>query len=273
MVKGEFFVSIANGKVWSYRRRACGDPAATPLHEVLAWILEQINLGNWHLACDSEGRGTTLTIGQAAAADVETSTIEEVAKEAERRLLVVNLVGILAKGREQGVEPQHADLAETVRMTATEAAYTNTEFHYAFELVSILERIRASTFVFTAPPIKGVLGDDVVGILREATRAYLFGLHRSCVSLCRALIEATLRERADPTELLNERFQSKKGELECLINVVARRISDKAFAGRAHNIRKAGNDALHGPAPADTAAWGVLLDTRAVVEAVSSLSL
>ena len=45
-------------------------------------------------------------------------------------------------------------------------------------------------------------------------------LRRSCVSLCRALLEAALRERVNLGELLTERMQSKKGELECLINLI-----------------------------------------------------
>jgi hypothetical protein len=267
----EFHVEINDGKVWAFLRPSCEDPGEAPLHEVLSWVLEQLNLGNWHVTRDQNGRGTSLTIGLAAAADADAMSVEEAVENTRRRLLVLNVVGLFAKGREEGVEPQHSGTAEEVRMTATDAAYTNTELHYAFELLDVLQRIRENTFVFTAPPIKGIAGTDVVALLREATRAYLFRLQRSSVSLCRALIEAALRERVDPSELLNERFQSKKGEVECLINVAARRrILTQELSGRAHRIRIAGNRALHGPEPTDTEAWGVLLDTRAVVEVVCS---
>jgi hypothetical protein len=257
--------------VWGFLRPSCEDPGEAPLHEVLAWVLEQLNLGNWLVTRDQNGRGTSLTIGLAAASDADTTSVEEVAENTRRRLLVLNIVGLFAKGREEGVEPQHSGTAEEVRMTATAAAYTNTEFHYAFELVDLLRRIRENSFVFTAPPIQGIAGTDVVALLKEATRAYLFRLQRSCVSLSRALIEAALRERVDASEVLNERLQSKKGDLECLINVAARRrILTPKLSERAHRIRIAGNRGLHGSEPSDTEAWGVLLDTRAVVEAVCS---
>jgi hypothetical protein len=270
---GEFHVATVEGKVWAFLRPSCEDPGEAPLHEVLWWVLEQLNLGNWHVTCDHNGRGTSLIIGLSAAADADDTSVEEVADNTRRRLFVLNIVGLFAKGREEGVEPQYSDTAEEVRMTATDAAYTNTEFHYAFELVNVLQRIRENSFVFTAPPIKSIAGSDVVALVKEATRAYLFGLRRSCVSLCRALIEAALRERVDLGELLTERIQSKNGEVECLINVAARRrILTRKLSGLAHGIRIAGNRALHGAEPTDSEAWAVLLDTRAVVELVYSQS-
>jgi hypothetical protein len=103
----------------------------------------------------------------------------------------------------------------------------------------------------------------------EATRAYLFGLNRSCVSLCRALLEAALHERVDMTQLLQDRLQDrsrpKKGELESLINLGVRTLGADALE-KAHLIRKAGNDAMHGKEPSDDDAWAVLLDTREILE-------
>lgn len=156
-------------------------------------------------------------------------------------------------------------------MTATEAGYDNTEMYYAFDLLDILARIRANTFVFTSPAIHGAAVPEVVPLLREATRAYLFNLRRSCVSLCRARLEAALRGRVTSTDLLNERWQSKRGELECLIKIAGRQsILTPKLCKQADAIRKSGNAALHGKEPTDADAWGVLLDTRAVVEAVCS---
>ena len=80
----------------------------------------------------------------------------------EVRLGSVAYAGIFARAREEGIEPSGAELAETIRMTATEGAYTNTELHYTLELLDILARIRAHSFVFTSPPIKGVMSPNVV---------------------------------------------------------------------------------------------------------------
>ena len=267
----EFTVEVVDGKVWGRLRRSSGNPAETPINELLRWVVEQINFGNWVCTPDDKGDVTSLVIGAAAAEDAEETTIETVTADVRARLFSVNLAGVFARGREEGIEPSGAGRAETVRMTATDGAYANTELHYTFELLDILARIRGHSFVFTSPPIKGIASADIVTLLREATRAYLFNLRRSCVSLCRALVEATLRGHVSPTELLNERWQSKKGELECLINVSARcGLLTPRLSKQAHAVRKAGNRALHGSEPADDDAWAVLLDTRAVVESVCS---
>jgi hypothetical protein len=267
----KFHVEVVNRKVWGYLHPSSGDPSDTPINEVLRWIVEQINFGNWQCTADDAGRITSLIIGATAAADDDNTTVEQVAEKVRSRLRSLNFAGIFARGREEGVEPQNSALAETVRMNANDAGYNNTEIHYAFELLDILERVRANSFVFTSPPIKGIARQEVVALLREATRAYLFELRRSCVSLCRALVEAALRDCVNPSDLLNERWKSKKGELECLINVAARcGVLTPKRCGQAHRVRQAGNNALHGGEPTDEATWAILLDTRAVVEAVCS---
>ena len=118
-------------------------------------------------------------------------------------------------------------------------------------------------------PLKGRLPESVSRLLGEATRAYLFALNGSCVSLCRALLEATLKERVDRTELLQamlqDRFGKKKGQLECLIDLGVRSLGSDALE-KAHRTRIAGNEAIHGGEPPDGKAWAVLLDTREVLE-------
>jgi hypothetical protein len=253
----KFGVEVVDHRVWGFVSPSCGDPSETPVNEVLRWILEQLNFGNCEYSQDGNGRVTSLTIGSDAADDADTVTVEEVADYVRSRLQAVNVAGVFARGREEGLRPEASNIAETVRMTATDAAYNNTEKHYAFEFFDILARIRASTFIFTSPPIHGTAAPAVVALLREA--------------LCRALLEAALRDRVNPSELLSERWRTKKGELECLINIgTRRRILTPKLSEQAHAIRKAGNQALHGKEPADAAAWGVLLDTRAVVEVLCS---
>jgi hypothetical protein len=186
----------------------------------------------------------------------------------------VNFAGIFARAREEGIDPGSHDLAEKVRLTATDGGYQNTEMHYAFELLDILAGIRRNSFVFRTPPIAGVAAPEVLAILREATRAYLFGQMRSCVSLCRALVEATLESRVSKTEIIEERQGTRldKGTLECLIDIALRReILSRKMAGQAHEIRKLGNKVLHArTGPSAERVWAVLLDTREIVEAVYS---
>jgi hypothetical protein len=270
----KYRVEVIDEKVWCYVTPSCGDPADAPIHQILRWVLEQINFGNWRVTEDSSGRATSLTVGLAASAAADELSVNELADKVKTRLRSVNYAGIFARAREEGISPAGSDLAERVRMTATDAAYGNTETHYAFELLDLLEHIRASTFVFDSPPIHGKVAPEVVGLLREATRAYLLGLERSCVCICRALLEEALRGRVKQTELLNERSTSKRGELECFINVCERTGAlDPRLAKQAHAIRKAGNLALHAKRPSGRSkedAWAVLLDTRTIVEALYS---
>lgn len=267
-----FKVEIADEKVWSYVSPSCGDPADAPVHEILRWVLEQINFGNWAITEDSKGRASSLTVGLAAAATADELTINELAAKVKSRLQAINWAGVFARAREEGISPMHSDLAEKIRMTATDDAYGNTEIHYAFELLDLLAHIRASTFVFASPPIHGKVGPDVVSLLREATRAYLLGLDGSCIAICRALLEETLQDRVKRAALLDEMKKTTKGQLECLINLSLRNGAlDPSLEQQAHAIRKAGNQVLHRTGYRSRLdAWAVLLDTRAIVEELNS---
>lgn len=264
-----FKVEVIDGKLWGHVKRSSGDPAETPINEVLRWVVEQINFGNWACTPDASGDVTTIVLGAGAAADEEGTTVDAVKADIESRLRSVNFCGLFARAREEGINPSTYSLAETVRMTATEEAYSNTELHYAFELLDILARIRSHTFVFSSPPIHGITSSEVITLLREATRAYLFNLRRSCVALCRALLEAGLKERVSRAELLQAQLQDrigrKQGHLECLINLGVQPLGPDALE-KAHSIRAAGNDAMHGIEPSDERAWAVLMDTREVLE-------
>ena len=105
-------------------------------------------------------------------ASSEASSAEEAIKEVTQRHLAVNFAGVLATARERGVEPEHADLVEKAKLLATVNAKMNTDFHYAYELVNILERISHRTFVFDAPPIIGRADPQTMDLLQEATRCY-----------------------------------------------------------------------------------------------------
>jgi hypothetical protein len=264
--KVNYHVRQAEGKTWGYIQLTPGEPGDAPLSELLRWVIEQVNFGNWTSIANAEGELTTLTLGFAAGADAETTTVDEVAENIKRRLMSVNLAGVFARAREQGTRPENVEVAETIRFAATEDGYHNTELHYAFELVDILARIRHKTFFFATPPTVGVASANAVTMLREATRAYLFNLRRSCVAICRALIEDTLKLHVSASAVLTERAASKSGELQALIDLCG--LLNEEERKKAHRIRHAGNGALHGYEPSDQVAWEILLDAREVVEAV-----
>lgn len=175
-------VEVVDGRLWS-RLSTSQAPGTARLHELLRWIIEQINFGNFDFAADPNGELTGLVLGAPASSRANDSTAEQVAEHIRDRMHAVNVAGIFAGSREQGVFPEYADLAEKVRSTVESGGRDNTDLHYALELVNALERISKVTFVFTSPPIRTHAGAGVVALLKEATRAYLFGLVRSCVAV------------------------------------------------------------------------------------------
>ena len=94
----------------------------------------------------------TIVLGQGAAS---AASAAEIAEEIQKRSLAVDVAGIFARARERGVEPENEEEYEKAMRLANEYGKMNTEFHYAYELVDILERISKKTFVFDAPAIVG----------------------------------------------------------------------------------------------------------------------
>lgn len=275
--KINFMVTKTDEGLWANVQPPVGDFDDADIHEILRWTLQQLNFGQWIHTSDDEGRLTSITVGLPAAADPDVTTVEQYGEKVKARLMSVNFAGVFARAREEGVSPEHHELAETARLSATDGGYQNTEMHYAFELLDILAGIRKNTFVFTTPPIAGVAKPEVRAILREATRAYLFNQLRSCVTLCRALVEAALKTRIskDDIDAENRRTGDYMGGLERSIDLaIARGILTAAMGGQADAVRRLGNKVLHDAREPDRdRVWAVLLDTRAIVEAVYSSPL
>lgn len=195
---------------------------------------------------------------------------EEAYKDYMARRLAVNIAGVFAVARERGVESKHQDLSEKVKRLANENGRMNTDFYYAYELVGILKRIRDKTFVFDAPPIVGRAEPQTMDLLQEATRCYLFGLHRACVAVCRTALEDSLKQRVPWQRWIEEGMQGgKAGELERWINAAVRAgVLPSELSQTAHDIRRRANGVLHKAALEVPDPWQLLLDTRTIVDAV-----
>ena len=259
-------IEDVDGAVWSYITQL-GQFPETPLHEVLLWILEQINLGNFRIETDSRQRNVSLVLGLDAAPSARDTTVELVAANTRKQLTCRDLAGWCAIAREQGVEPKGRNLVDELR-SAPNAADFYTDLWYAFAMVDILKRIREKTFVFSAPPILGEAPTDVIHLLGEATRAYLCHFNRASVALCRACVEALLKDRLKrKREDVRFEMQSGTGEVDALIRVAAKEgVLSNDMAEWAQAIRKSGNKALHAEGPSDDEAWQVLLWTRGIAE-------
>ena len=246
--------------------KTINSPPQEPLYSVLRWILDQINVGCAEFI--DEPHAHTVVIGQRAS---YYETVKEAIEHAQKRSLAVSSAGVLATARERGVEPKYEGLTKKAKLSATENFHMNTEFHYAYKLVDILENIGRRTFVFDAPPIVGRAEPHTLDLLQEATRCYLFGLHRACVAICRTVLEASLRQRVPESSQMAEKMQSsrKDGELQILINAAVRaRVLPQELSSMAHDIRHKANLVLHQADRDVPDLWKLLLDTRTIVEKV-----
>src|SRR5207244_273585 len=143
---------------WTYLRCSAGELPGTPLHNVLEWVLEQLNFGNFETERDSRGDVVSVTIGKAAAGAwhpasssptrelVSVSDDNKAIENANIRLLAVSVAGILAQCRESGIQPKHAHISKMLTQQPTDWRNRNTEFHYAFELIKVLARLNKKTF-------------------------------------------------------------------------------------------------------------------------------
>jgi len=269
-------IEIHDGVPWIFRKRSSGELPADPLSDVLTWVVEQLNFGHFVVERDAEGDGVSLTLGQAAAFS-KPLKLDAAADFAESRSRSVIVAGLFAKAREHGVEPEHAGLSEKANAVArdSDTGKMNTEFHYAFELVSLLRRISQATFLFEAPPVLGRAESKLIEMLGEATRCLFFGLFRSSAAICRACMEAALESAVDNEELRLEMASPraggrKPGKIESLIAISVRRGAlTEPLGDAAHFVRKTGNDAVHGFQSLDEQlAWKVLDRTRHIVEHV-----
>lgn len=249
-----FHVKQTDDGYWTYIQKSPGDLAiGQPLYAVLQWIVEQLNFQMCRTETDEDGDIATLIIGEGASRHF--ASMENAEKQASGDLLRVNVASVLANAREQGTEPEHVALVEQATITRTAWAELNTEFHYAFQLVEVLKRLRGATFNYSPPGIHGRAPLEVVYYLREATRCFLYGLLEASVALCRACLEEALKTKlytsAQGIEMLmkepkkNDRGRPR-GDLERLISAAAGiQLLDGPSRILADRIRNHGNTVMH----------------------------
>ena len=274
MKKVAIKLETEHDKIWTYLDRSAGQWDDLRMYRALRWMVQQLNFGHFQVEDEENGETLSVLIGRSAA--LEDAAQDDVIEESKKRFRAVNLAGLFAQAREKGIEPEHVGLAEKIKREAGPGAFLNTEFYYAFELIDILKKIRGKSFVLEAPPILGKDSPWAVSLLGEATRCYLFDLNRASISLCRACMEQSLRDKVPSAELRQEKRKTKKrGDLECLVSAAFRLdLLDKPHHGLADEVRQRGNKMLHrkpqgkpenGSLGMDGDSWEILCKTRAVV--------
>ena len=134
-------VESAGDGFWCYYkgRRTAGSLPETPLHEILRWLLEQVNLGFVKYIRDEAGDIVSVVIGQSAHHAARSA--EEAAQTAAEEGIALNIVGLLAEAREKGSDPKSIPLQEKLWQQASVNMHTRMAIHYALVLARLLRRV------------------------------------------------------------------------------------------------------------------------------------
>lgn len=265
-------VDVEKG-VWFYHQRSPGQHPDRDLAASLKWLLEQMLFEQFGMYADAEDGavvGLNVGIDQPAAKNEEVRV-----QEAEERLrtkhLMMQLAGLVANSRIEGVTPDHEGIPEMIIQAFENDAEAYTRYYFAFELIATLKRIDERIHSLSIQPIKVGGFEDCWTYLAQATRCWLFGLDAASAALARAALESALREaiRRSPDV---EPPPGKEGwKLLGLIRAAhALGILDSYSRQMAHEVRLTGNDILHGESAEDLASGGFLIQARSVVEHVVS---
>jgi len=129
--------------------------------------------------------------------------------------------------------------------------------HFLREVPKVVKRALKLEPLLIAKPI----AERIEIYVREATRAYLFGLFQASIALARSALEESLKEH------FNAATQSD--ELLALLRAATlSKLLDGSLLQSAHEVRKAGNAVLHGKRCGDQDAFNVLIKTRSVLDAI-----
>ena len=133
--------------------------------------------------------------------------------------------------------------------------------HFLDEVPKIVKRALKLEPLFIKKPIEG----PVEIYIREATRAYLFGLFQASVALTRSALEQSLKE--------NLRTEAPMlAQTDELLSLLKRAELSKSLDGSllqfAHEVRKSANAILHGTPCGDQAAFDMLIKARKVIDAL-----
>jgi hypothetical protein len=211
-----FHVEPIEPENWVYMQRSPGN--LERIDRTVNWVLEQLLLGNSDVERDDDGEVVSLILGKRAARVPPSG--EEPLEQAKRAVMCLGITSVMARSREEGTEPQYGKFVHDASLLAEKSNLTG--FHYAFEMVKVLERISTQTFALSAPPIHGKVPEKLIWYLGEATRAHLYGLHRASIALSRSCLEEALSTKINAANQGRQRLSdyrrenTKTGYLECL---------------------------------------------------------
>jgi len=137
--------------------------------------------------------------------------------------------------------------------------------YYANEVLEKLGGIVSRAAVLGRMDLEIVPNRRVQFLFEEAHRCYLYGFHLACAVFCRAILEAALKEVADPQSETNQSVH------EMVAMAVEKRLLVDDRSRCAREVAKAGNRAIHDPEMFDRDYSAekieeILINTRKVLE-------
>jgi hypothetical protein len=268
-------VDVEKG-VWFHRQRTPGQHPDRDLATSLTWFLEQMLFEQFGMYADGEDSvvvGLNVGIDQPAAIKDEVQ-IQEAEKRLQTKHLMMQLAGLVANSRIEGVDPRYEEVPSTIFQAFQDDAEVYTRYYFAFELIAALKRIDERIHSLSVQPIKVSGFEDCWAHLAQATRCWLFGLDAASAALSRAAIDLALREAISRRPDIEPPPGKRGWDLVDLIGAAhSLRILDDCSRDMAHQIRRIGNDILHANKTKSPPSGDILFQARAVVERVVSTAL
>lgn len=144
------------------------------------------------------------------------------------------------------------------------------EDYYAYQFVEMLPQIVGRAQSLTALVVKNKPSEEIVHILREAFKSYIYGLYVACICICRCVLEQLLEEKLKdkpvPIGIYRRPDGREKGKFEALIHrALHEKILDLPGSAIAKRIIKRGNDAAHDGKASEREAGKVLSDIHVLL--------
>lgn len=144
------------------------------------------------------------------------------------------------------------------------------EDYYAYQMVDMLPQIVERAQALAVTIVKNKPSKDIVFILREAFKSYIYGLNVACICICRCVLEQLLEEslKDKKNKLVSLGFYRRpdgreKGKFEILIErALHEKILDSPGSVIAKRIVRRGNEAAHDGKASDREATKVLSDIQ-----------
>lgn len=141
------------------------------------------------------------------------------------------------------------------------------EDYYAYQFVDRLPGLVERAQSLAVSVVEKRPSDQIVRILREAFKSYIYGFYVACICVCRCVLEKLLEERLkDKPEPIGNRKRPdgrQKGKIEALIDwALYYEILDFSGSAVAKRVLKRGNDAAHDGKASEREAEQVLADVQ-----------